>query len=47
MTLDIESQNPVQHNIPDISGRTVKTMKTADAMEDDGHVDCDCGTTVI
>ncbi|KAI9571402.1 HORMA domain-containing protein [Boletus coccyginus] len=43
---NVESQNPVQQNIPDISGRTVKTMRTADAMEDDGHVDCDCGTMV-
>lgn len=41
MTLDVE------HDIPILSGKTMKTTRIADAMEDDGHVDCDCGTMVI
>lgn len=47
MTLDIESPIPVDQTIPNIPGRIVKTTKTVMSMEDDGRVDCDCGTMVI
>lgn len=48
MTSDIESPIPVEQTNPNISERTVKTARTAGkAMDDDGRVDCDCGTMVI
>lgn len=48
MTSDIESPIPVEQTNPNISERTVKTARTAGkAMNDDGRVDCDCGTMVI
>lgn len=44
--LDIESRIALEQNIPSTPGRTMKRARITDAMEDDGRVDCDCGTTV-
>ncbi|KAF8559714.1 hypothetical protein OG21DRAFT_1402333 [Imleria badia] len=43
-SLDVESRIALDQSIP---GKAVKRARIADAMEDDGRVDCDCGTTVI
>lgn len=47
MTLDVESQIPVEQDAPELFLGTVKMTRTADAMEDDDRVDCDCGAMVI
>lgn len=46
MALDAEGQLPVEHDT-ELLGRAVKTVRRASAIEDDGHVDCDCGTMVV
>lgn len=43
----MESRVAVQQNVPNIVGKMAKTARMADAMEDDGHIVCDCGTMVI
>ncbi|KAG6376285.1 hypothetical protein JVT61DRAFT_2263 [Boletus reticuloceps] len=37
----------LEQNLPSISGKTAQRARISDALEDDGHVDCDCGTKVI
>ncbi|KAF8136509.1 HORMA domain-containing protein [Boletus edulis] len=38
------SADSVERNLPSVSGKTAQRARISDALEDDGHVECDCGT---